>query len=170
MHDEGKMNQNSYIKITDKIRKHKYGEKTAIFLNRFLTEIVYVAYFVLVIYLLIQKDKEIIRVVFVPGISFVLVSVIRHFINAERPYTKYDFIPLIQKEKKGDSMPSRHVFSAFVIGMACLSINVMLGIAILTVGVIMAIERVVVGVHFPRDVIAGAMIGIVSGIIGLYII
>lgn len=164
------MNQNSYIRITNKIREYKYGEKTAVFMNRFLTEIVYITYFALLINLLIQKDKEIIRVILVPGISFILVSVIRHFINAERPYIKYDFIPLIQKEKKGDSMPSRHVFSAFVIGMACLYINLILGIVILAVGVIMAVERVVVGVHFPRDVVVGAIIGIVSGIIGFYVI
>lgn len=170
IHNEVKMNQNSYIKITNKIREYKYGEKTAVFINRFLTEIVYITYFALLINLLIQKDKEIIRVILVPGISFVLVTSIRHFINAERPYTKYEFTPLIEKEKKGDSMPSRHVFSAFVIGMACLYVNWILGIVILTVGVVMAAERVVVGVHFPRDVIAGAMIGIVSGIIGFYII
>lgn len=36
--------------------------------------------------------------------------------------------------------------------------------------VIMAFERVICGVHFPKDVIAGAVIGIASGIIGFYLI
>ena len=167
---KGRMKQESYIKITNSIRKYKYGESILIFINRFLTEIVYIAYFALLINLMIQKDKEVVRIVLVTGGSFVFVSVIRHFINAERPYTKYEFIPLIKKEKKGDSMPSRHVFSAFVIGMSFLYINVPLGVVILLVGTLMGIERVIVGVHFPRDVVVGAVIGIVSGILGFYII
>ena len=67
-------------------------------------------------------------------------------------------------------MPSRHVFSAFVIGMAFLHMNIVLGIIILIIGCLMAVIRVIVGVHFPRDVIAGAVIGILSGIIGFYLI
>ena len=37
-------------------------------------------------------------------------------------------------------------------------------------GVLMAAERVVGGVHFPRDVLAGAAIGILSGVLGFFVI
>ena len=66
-------------------------------------------------------------------------------------------------------MPSRHVFSAFVIAMSALYICIPLGICMMLLAVIMAFERVICGVHFPKDVIAGAVIGIVSGIIGFYL-
>lgn len=164
------MTQETYIKITEKIRSTHYGERIIVFINRLLTDIVYISFLVLLVYLALHRDKDMVKIVMVTGISFVLVSVIRHFINAERPYTKYEFIPLVQKEKKGDSMPSRHVFSAFVIGMAFLHMNIVLGIIILIIGCLMAVIRVIVGVHFPRDVIAGAVIGILSGIIGFYLI
>ena len=164
------MNQKQYRLITNKIREYKYGVRLARFINRFLTEIVYVAFFALLIFMVIQTDKNIVRVVVVTGISFVLVSVVRHFINAKRPYTMYDFVPIIEKDKEGDSMPSRHVFSAFVIAMAFLYVNTCLGVFFLIIALLMAIERVIVGVHFPKDVIVGAIIGVVSGVIGFYII
>lgn len=164
------MTQETYIKITEKIRATRYGEKIVVFINKLLTEIVYIAFFALLANLALHRDKDIIRIVLVTGISFVLVSVSRHFIDAERPYIKYNFAPLVQKEKKGESMPSRHVFSAFVIGVAFLYMNVALGIIMLIIGTLMAVTRVVVGVHFPRDVIAGAVIGILSGTIGFYLI
>ena len=67
-------------------------------------------------------------------------------------------------------MPSRHVFSAFVIGMSALYISVPLGAFILADSSLMCFMRVIAGVHFPKDVIAGAVIGILSGVIGFYII
>ena len=48
--------------------------------------------------------------------------------------------------------------------------NTCLGVFFLIIALLMAIERVIVGVHFPKDVIVGAIIGIVSGVIGFYII
>ena len=77
----------------------------------------------------------------------------------------YDFKPIIEKNKKGESMPSRHVFSAFIIGMAFLYIGeIPLGI----IGLIIAIVRVISGVHFPKDVIVGALVGILCGAVGFF--
>ncbi len=165
------MKQETYIKITDKIRKTSHGEKVILFLNSFFTDVVYIAFFGLLLQKIIEhRYAEFARIVMVTGISFLFVSVIRHFLNTERPYVKYSFTPLLEKEKKGDSLPSRHVFSAFVIGMAYLYTDVFGGVLILLVGVMIAVIRVLVGVHFPRDVITGAVIGILSGLIGFYVI
>lgn len=163
------MKQESYMKIINMIKKSKRGESIVLFLNKYLTDMIYIAFIYLLFQLILEhRYEELVRIVLVTGISFVLVSVIRHFINAERPYIKYGFKPLINKEKQGDSMPSRHVFSAFVIGMAYLYINTALGIVVLIMGATIGVMRVLVGVHFPRDVIAGAVIGVLSGIIGFY--
>lgn len=165
------MKQETYIKMTNKIRDTKHGEKILLFLNKFLTDMVYIAFFYLLLQLIIvHRYEELIRILLVTGISFILVSVIRHLIDAERPYAKYNFTPLVQKDKTGDSMPSRHVFSAFVIGMALWYINAFLGGVILVLGIAMAVVRVLVGVHFPKDVVVGAFMGIISGVIGFYVI
>ena len=112
------MNQQTYRKITDGIRRLENGEKIVQFINSIATKIVYMAYVVGIIILFDEKNKGLARFVAVTAISFILVSIVRRFINSERPYTMYDFKPIIEKNKKGESMPSRHVFSAFIIGMA----------------------------------------------------
>lgn len=164
------MKQETYVKISDYVRSFKYGEQAVKFINVFATRIVYVAFIALLIIMALQKDERFIRVVLVTGISFVMLSVLRRIFNSERPYTKYDFEPIMKKDKTGESMPSRHVFSAFVIGIAFFYIQPWMGIIVFVLGVIMCFGRVIAGVHFPKDVIAGAIIGIVSGIIGFYIV
>lgn len=160
------MKQESYIRIFEFVRRYRHGENIVRYANLFLTRIVYVAYCIMLFVLAVKHDGRIYRIVFVTGISFILVSVFRKMIDKERPYTKYNFVPLIPKEKKGQSMPSRHVFSAFIIGMALLYVYPPAGIFIFVDGIAMGVIRVVTGVHFPRDVIAGAGIGILCGIIG----
>ena len=44
------------------------------------------------------------------------------------------------------------------------------GPVILMLGVALAAIRVIAGVHFPRDVIAGALAGILLGYVGFWLI
>jgi membrane-associated phospholipid phosphatase len=165
-----KMKQETYVKISKFVRSRRYGEDIVKYGNILVTRIIYVAFLVMLITLLLQKDERIVRVVLVTGISFALVSVFRHFYNEDRPYTIYDFDPVVKKNKTGESMPSRHVFSGFVIGMAFLYVQPCLSIPMFICSVLMCFGRVIAGVHFPKDVIAGAVIGIISGIVGFYLI
>ncbi len=108
----------------------------------------------------------------VPGISFVLVTVIRRAIDAPRPYTVFNTPPVIPKDTRGNSFPSRHAFSIFIIGMtfcACCPL-VWAGPVVLTLGCVLAVLRVVGGVHFPRDVVAGAALGIALGWLGFWVL
>ena len=73
------------------------------------------------------------------------------------------------QRRAGRSFPSRHVFSAFLIGMLWCIYSVPLGIAAMLLGTYIALERVLLGIHFPRDVIAGAAIGVLSGLVGILI-
>ena len=164
------MKQENYIKLSAWVRKFKNGEKIVQYGNIFLTRIVYIAFLALLLLLAVHKDTRIVRIVLTTGISFIIVSVFRYILNTPRPYTKYEFDPIVKKKKVGQSMPSRHVFSVFVIGMAFLYINTILGIVIFAIGVLMCIGRVFAGVHFPSDVLVGALIGILSGVIGFYLI
>ena len=95
---------------------------------------------------------------------------VRDRLNAKRPYEVLDIQPIITKNTKGHSMPSRHVFSMFVIAMAFLWVLPWAGALLLCFGAALALVRVIGGVHFPRDVIAGALVGIVSGILGFWVI
>lgn len=164
------MKSDTYIRISDYIRNTKYGEKIIYYINEIATKIVYVAFMMLIILDIGYKNEELVRVILVTGISFVLVSVARKKINSKRPYTIYNFEPIIKKDKKGESMPSRHVFSAFIIGMAYLYMKPELCLIIFISGIVIAAVRVIGGVHFLKDVIVGAILGILCGVVGFYII
>lgn len=78
--------------------------------------------------------------------------------------------PLIPKDTRGNSFPSRHVFSVFVIDMAFWWVCPPLGGVFLAVGVLIALIRVIGGVHFPRDVLSGAVLGAACGAVGFWLI
>ncbi len=165
------MTTDSYNKMAASIKKNKILLNTIVLLNNLLTYVCYVIYPVLIVILLISHQKQLmLRCLLVPGISFIIVSVFRRFVNFKRPYEELDIEPLIYKATTGNSFPSRHVFSAFIIAMCWLNYVPVVAVILFFVGVIMAIVRVICGVHYPKDVICGALIGIIAGIIGFYII
>ncbi len=164
------MNEKTYKKINKYISSYKNGPKILNLINKITTSLVYIIYPVFLIYLLINKDGNFWKLLIVPAISFVLLSFFRKKINAPRPYEKLNIIPIISKKTKGQSFPSRHVFSVFVIAMTLYYISAPIGIFLIFIGVIVGLVRVLGGVHFPRDVIAGAIIGILLSFIGWNII
>ena len=146
-----------------------------IILNSVLTKAVYLLYPLLLIYLavyhLTDKEPGFVPALLVPGISFVLVSIFRSKVNAPRPYEMPSAKPpIIKKDAPGKSFPSRHIFSIFVIAVTVFWVWPVPGIVVGIAGVVLAWSRVAGGVHFPRDVIAGALIGIGCGLIGYYVI
>lgn len=104
------------------------------------------------------------------GVPFLLVSLTRRLINSPRPYQIYDFYIAPPKKRQGESFPSRHAFSVFAIGTMCLFFDPLIGTLSLVAGVIMCFCRVALGMHFVRDVICGAFIGIFSSVIGALIL
>ncbi|MBE6644124.1 MAG: phosphatase PAP2 family protein [Ruminococcaceae bacterium] len=103
-------------------------------------------------------------------LPFFIVSIVRRVINAPRPYELYSFYDVKPKGKSGQSFPSRHVFSAFAIASLSFSVSVLIGILLIAIGIALAVARVLLGMHFIRDVVAGGIIGIISGIIGIILI
>ena len=105
----------------------------------------------------------------VSGVPFVLVSVLRRILGERRPYEVYDFGEFgIEKPrgKGGDSFPSRHSFSSFMIGTLMLPDVPVLGALVLLLAVFISTLRVLVGIHFLKDVTVGAIIGVLTGAIG----
>jgi len=116
------------------------------------------------------------RSIIVPSVSFILVSLFRKVVSSPRPYEVYDFEPALNKDTKGKSFPSRHVFSIFMIAFTVMQVSLVLGIVLCVAGVALAVIRVVGGAHFIKDVIAGFSIaalisyicyGILCGVFGL---
>ena len=128
------------------------------------------AFVALLIYSYISEPIVALKIGVFALAPYILVSAVRKIIKAPRPYEIYDFYQAPPKNKVGQSFPSRHVFSAFVIAVLSYIASVWVSIALIVLGVLLAVSRVLLGIHFVRDVVAGALIGILSGIFGIIMI
>ena len=135
--------------------------------NRFMTVVMPIVYLTLLttIYFREGFGKQALMYVFIPASGFVILSFLRKKINAPRPYEEWDINPLLDRDSPGQSMPSRHVFSATIISMACLHASLTMGMICLTLSAFLGLVRVLGGVHFPKDVVVGYICGLVWGVI-----
>ncbi|MBQ1326935.1 MAG: phosphatase PAP2 family protein [Eubacterium sp.] len=173
-----------YKKITSNIREKENVGHTLFLLNKAVEFIMYFSYIMVLINVFFYErgtlnpikklwdsgnlKSSILTVapfVIIPGTGFVLLTIIRKVINRKRPYETWNLDQLIKKDKKGQSMPSRHVYSAAVIAMCVLCINTVLGIICIVIAILLAVLRVVGGVHYPSDVIVGFISGIMTGLL-----
>ena len=135
--------------------------------NRFMTVVMPIVYLTLLttIYFREGFGKQVLIYVFIPASGFVILSLLRKKINAPRPYEVWEIIPLLDRDSPGQSMPSRHVFSASIISMACLHASLSVGVILLILSVFLGLVRVLGGVHYPKDVLVGYICGLVWGVI-----
>ncbi|VTY16473.1 phosphatase PAP2 family protein [uncultured Streptococcus sp.] len=135
--------------------------------NRFMTVVMPIVYLTLLATTYLQEGlgEQALIYVFVPASGFVILSLFRKKINAPRPYEEWGIKPLLDRDSPGQSMPSRHVFSATIISMACLHASLSVGVILLVLSALLGLVRVLGGVHFPKDVVVGYICGLVWGVI-----
>ena len=133
--------------------------------NRLMTFTMPLVYLALLVttYLQLGLGQQVGIYLFIPASGFVILSLFRKKINHPRPYETWDICPLLEKDSSGQSMPSRHVFSATIISMACLHASLPVGLACLLFSALLGLVRVLGGVHYPKDVLVGYACGLVWG-------
>ncbi len=164
-----------YMKNYQEWYKHIAGkiENKPVFLrllrvfNRLMTVVIPIVYLTLLVITYLQEGlgKQVCVYVFIPASGFVILSFLRKKINAPRPYEEWDINPLLDRDSPGQSMPSRHVFSATIISMACLHASLSVGVILLVLSALLGLVRVLGGVHYPKDVVVGYICGLVWGVI-----
>ena len=145
-------------------RAHEGALKALLAANRGLRYLGYLMYPLLLVLVAIFDLPSLPKLVVVPLLGFLVVSGFRAAFDAPRPYELLDIDPLIKKATVGQSMPSRHLFSMAMIAMCWLYWCAPVGVVLLLLCAVMGYIRVVGGVHFPRDVIAGALGGVILGL------
>lgn len=136
-------------------------------LNHVLPLVFYYLYPLLLLQLAVRQERaRFLRVLLVPAAAFAACTALRRVFRAKRPYESPGFVPLIPREKTGDSFPSRHMASAAVIAFAYWYVYPAVGAVLAAAAACIAVTRVLAGIHFPRDVIAGGALGFAAGIIG----
>ena len=166
------MTKETYIQMTQPFREHLGMAKGIHMANKICTMSMYVSYPLLVCYLFLNQDKNALAALLVPAIGFVTLTLFRACINRPRPYETFATPPVIPKDTRGKSFPSRHVFSAMVIAMTFLLVSPwqLIGILFIILTVLLGVVRVLSGVHYISDVVAGAAYALVVAVIGYIVI
>lgn len=159
--------QEWYGHVAGKIENKPFLLRLLRTFNRLMTVVMPIVYLTLLATTYLQEGlgKQVLIYVFIPASGFVILSFLRKKINAPRPYEEWDIKPLLDRDSPGQSMPSRHVFSATIISMACLHANLSVGFILLTLSAFLGLVRVLGGVHFPKDVVVGYICALVWGVI-----
>lgn len=130
-----------------------------------------VVFFALVLAILALGDEwwDSVIVAQVAAIGYLTVTLLRKLLDRPRPYEVYDFYIEKPKEKHGQSFPSRHCYSAFVITTLAWLVSPLVTLGLFVLGGLICVTRVLCGIHFVRDVLVGGLIGVAFGATGVLI-
>ena len=97
---------------------------------------------------------------------------IKPLVARERPWLVIENFVNLVPEKDPNSFPSGHTNAAFAFALAvCLSApKRWMKVTAVCMAVVMGLSRLYVGVHFPSDVLVGAVIGSLCGLAGAFIV
>ncbi len=152
-----------YDIMLNQIRQH-HLENIVIVIAKHSPYIIAMLYLLTLSYLFINQHSLLFVTIFKPLSTFLLVTVLRKFINRPRPCVQFHIQPLVA-HKKDQSFPSRHTASAFAIALALANLHTTLGIIAILLACIVALSRLLTGVHFISDIFAGIIISFLIFII-----
>ena len=97
-------------------------------------------------------------------------QILKKVFERPRPYTVNPDVELIVKKLTSFSFPSGHSRCAVECAIAVYWNNKKWGIAAIVVAVLTCLSRLYLYVHYPTDVLAGAALGIIDGLLAILIV
>ena len=125
----------------------------------------YLPYLIVLAFLyLIYKEKEFRKRIYFSGFAIlsailsrgVITETIRYFFPRTRPFIALDLTPMLID--KAASFPSGHATFFFVLAFCTFLISKKWGWILTIATIITTISRVIAGVHWPSDIVGGAII------------
>ena len=101
-----------------------------------------------------------------------VVQFMKVLIHRTRPYIKLKNIRIVGSRASGQSFPSGHTGQAFFMATLLLHyyhVNGYLWLGLYGIALLVGITRIYVGMHYPRDIIGGAIVGTTWGLIGVIV-
>lgn len=97
---------------------------------------------------------------------------IKPLVARERPWVAMENFVSLVDEPDPNSFPSGHTNAAFAFAIAvCMSApKKWMKITAVCMAAVMGLSRLYVGVHFPSDVMTGAIVGSLCGLLGAFVV
>ena len=98
------------------------------------------------------------------GLALLVAQVIGKAWSRDRPFVTHPSAHVWGARSHDPSFPSDHATAAFAIASAILLFDATAGWIFVAAAIAIAAGRVFVGVHYPADVLAGALLGVASAV------
>ena len=161
-----------YERHANFFRQRPKAQKTLIVVNFALPAVYLLAYLALLLYAVFTPFDNLafIKILFVPAVCLLSVMLLRLMIDRPRPYSEKgaNIQPILHKKSKDkESFPSRHLASAVVIAITLLPYLPWAGICLLALSPLLGYIRFALGLHYPTDLIGGAILGALCSLLYL---
>ena len=98
------------------------------------------------------------------GVATVISEVISRFYVRQRPFAVMRDIKLLVPHSSDGGMPSHHMVFMSTVAFMVYNSNQRLSLILITLSLMSGIARISAGIHYPSDVLAGALLGSVLAI------
>lgn len=117
-----------------------------------------------------QVIRSLARLFAAPLIAACIAEALKIFIHAPRPYADgLNITPLLSVSDSFGSMPSFHAAFFSALAVAVYTTNPKMGKWYICAALLVGFSRVAAGVHFPSDILLGALLGLfVGGIVEFF--
>lgn len=152
--------------------KYRIIDALIIFFANYLQYLLIIFFLLFLLFSFYSKRKKI-RIFFVTIISSIVArlgatEIIRFFYHRPRPFLIYNVHQLISENRP--SFPSGHATFFFAMATAIYFYNKKWGVGFFIASIVMNVSRIMAGVHYPSDVIAGMIIGIIIAWFTFYLV
>jgi membrane-associated phospholipid phosphatase len=103
---------------------------------------------------------------------WMVVEILKLIVNRSRPFIRLTQARVLGLRALGRSFPSGHTSQAFFMATLITQYfhtNILVASLLYSLAALVGITRMYVGAHYPRDVIAGAILGSVWGFLGVIV-
>jgi len=122
--------------------------------------------------LILNYRRLAIEVIFGTLILWLLVEMIKALSDRERPFLAFGETRVIGWRERGDSFPSGHtaqVFFLMTLFIHYFQLGVVVAAGLYAIAALVGFTRIYVGAHYPRDVLAGVVLGSVWGLLAMLV-
>ena len=101
---------------------------------------------------------------------WLVVELVKFIVRRSRPFIRLTQARIVGYRARGRSFPSGHTSQSFFIATLIVQhfhAGVAAAILLYTIALLVAVTRMYVGAHYPRDVLAGAILGSAWGLLGV---